>query len=181
MQSRLFAAYANRNSAVPMGSIFTPSSSPLSASFLVSCGLSPVSRVSPRTGGKFVHGPRQRCSSAQSLPQFTSIWMSLARSLNKMRTAEGATAELLDLRQMSLSHPSLTNPARLRAEVLGRLLLLRERLKAQGVDLPGDSEFRRRNQTGNSGRSFSYPVTRSIGVGPLAYLEPRSVARALSK
>ena len=65
----------------------------------------------------------------------------LSQDLDKVRAAEGATAELIDLRQAPLSHPSLTNPARLRAEVLGRLLLLQQRLKAQGVDLPGGSEF----------------------------------------
>ena len=90
---------------------------------------------------------RQICSWTQAallVRSFATVHFNLdelSQSLDKMRTAEGATAELLDLRQMSLSHPSLTNPARLRAEVLGRLLLLRERLKAQGVDLPGDSEF----------------------------------------
>ena len=65
----------------------------------------------------------------------------LRRGLDKVRTAEGAAAELIDLRQAPLSHPSLTNPTRLRAEVLGRLLLIQQRAKVHGWTLPGDSEL----------------------------------------
>jgi hypothetical protein len=51
--------------------------------------------------------------------------------------SEAQTAELLDLRQSPLSHPAETSRDLIRAEVLGRLVIVQQRQAKEGQDLPG--------------------------------------------
>jgi hypothetical protein len=57
--------------------------------------------------------------------------------INLLRSREAATAALLDLQECPLWHPSESNRTRLRAEVLGRLMLMQQREEAAGRQLPG--------------------------------------------
>jgi hypothetical protein len=54
---------------------------------------------------------------------------------------EASTAELVDLRQAPLSHPSETSRTCIHAEVLGRLLALQQRDSAQRNALPAEEVF----------------------------------------
>lgn len=65
----------------------------------------------------------------------------LSHSITSDRTPEGVMAELLELRQDPLSHPSATSRTCIRAEILGRLLILQQCKKTQGRTLPGDDAF----------------------------------------
>jgi hypothetical protein len=58
-------------------------------------------------------------------------------SINALHAPEARIAELLDLRQSPLSHPAGTDRDHIRAEILGRLLIVRQRQTAQGQTLPG--------------------------------------------
>jgi len=60
-----------------------------------------------------------------------------ADGIHALRAPEASTAELLDLRQSPLSHPAETNRDHIRAEILGRLLIVRQRQTALGQTLPG--------------------------------------------
>ena len=86
---------------------------------------------------------RQICSWVQAallLRSFSVVTFDvdeLTRNLKTMRVAELVTAELLDLQQAPLSHPKLRVPKYLRAEVLGRLLVLQQRANVQNWNLPG--------------------------------------------
>jgi hypothetical protein len=58
-------------------------------------------------------------------------------NIKTLHAAEARTAELLDLRQSPLSHPSETSRDCIRAEILGRLLIVRQRQTERGQNLPG--------------------------------------------
>jgi hypothetical protein len=60
-----------------------------------------------------------------------------SENIKTLRAAEAQTAEFLDLRQSPLSHPAETSRDCIRAEMLGRLLILRQRQTEQGQSLPG--------------------------------------------
>jgi hypothetical protein len=60
-----------------------------------------------------------------------------SNNIKTLHAAEAQTAELLDLRQSPLSHPAETSRDCIRAEILGRMLILRQRETEQGQNLPG--------------------------------------------
>jgi hypothetical protein len=60
-----------------------------------------------------------------------------SENMKTLHAAEAQTAELLDLRQSPLSHPSETSRDCIRGEILGRLLIVRKRQTEQGQNLPG--------------------------------------------
>jgi hypothetical protein len=60
-----------------------------------------------------------------------------SENIKTLHTAEAQTAELFDLRQSPLSHPAETSRDCIRGEILGRLLILRQRQTEQGQSLPG--------------------------------------------
>jgi hypothetical protein len=90
---------------------------------------------------------RQICSWAQAsllIRSFRAVRFcadDLAKGLAQLRTAETATAELIDLRQFPLLHPSLANSKGLHAEVLGRLAIIQARATTHGFTLPGSVDF----------------------------------------
>jgi hypothetical protein len=65
----------------------------------------------------------------------------LSEIIEAFEPDEARIAELLDLRQAPLSHPSETSRTCIHAEVLGRLLALQQRDGGQGKTLPGAEAF----------------------------------------
>ena len=57
--------------------------------------------------------------------------------MESLHAAEAQIAEMLDLRQSPLSHPAETSRDSIRAEVLGRLLIIQQRQTKEGQSLPG--------------------------------------------
>jgi hypothetical protein len=60
-----------------------------------------------------------------------------SENIKLLQGVEAQTAELLDLRQLPLSHPAENSRECIRAEVFGRLLLEQKRLGEEGQNLPG--------------------------------------------
>jgi hypothetical protein len=60
-----------------------------------------------------------------------------SENIKTLKAAEAHTAELLDLREAPLSHYAETSRDCIRGEILGRLLILRQRQSEQGQNLPG--------------------------------------------
>ena len=61
----------------------------------------------------------------------------LSDGVKTLHTGEAQTAEMLDLRQSPLSHPAETSRESIRAEVLGRLVIVQQRRTKEGQNLPG--------------------------------------------
>ena len=66
-----------------------------------------------------------------------------SENMNGLHSGEARTAEFLDLRQLPLSHPGETTRYCIRAEILGRLLILQKRESEQGRELPGTDALTR--------------------------------------
>jgi hypothetical protein len=99
-------------------------------------------RVTPSTAARPVYW-RRICAWTQTallIRAFQTILLDceqFSEGIKTLHAPEAQTAELLDLRQSPLSHPAETSRDLIRAEVLGRLVIIQQRQTKEGQSLPG--------------------------------------------